>query len=630
MRVDATMTRRASDSQIKAIATHLAEGVILINVDQTLSWANDAALAMHGVRSVAELGRTIDEYHANFQVRFRPSQPTAAANPIESVAAGSAFRDVVIEVTPLGGDRPQWVHRIRNLVITDDAGQPTCIALVLHAVNEAFPGREQYASSIDSNPHASLILRISDQTILAANQAFLTFAGVSKQDVIAHTLADLHIATSGGEPGHATWYLAHPKPMGPMFAEMPAAGGETRRVLVAGQPIDVGAERCMLLTFADDAASVIDSAEQMGGDLAARAELLCAITAAPMFVLTPAMRIAGVSEAAAEWLGQAEDKLLGHAITDFMTPEAAAHFNDHTAAALRGAKTLRDTPSQFARGSGAVADVLLSATSVTDAADEVLGTAVTLVDVTELKRGEDRFNKLFALSPVPMVIRRRDDFRILDANKAFVQAIGYPLGAVIGHSFDELGLFETRTQRHQFELELRVAGPDQSLSLRLRSAAGEILDCAVLSEQIQLCGQPCSLLILQDVTARRRDEVHLFQAIETVMKDTSWFSRTVIEKLATIRAPAASGSRSTAINDLTKRERDVLGLISHGLSDADIAEKLGLTRSTVRNHVAALYSKIGVHDRRNAIVWARERGINIAWPQAMPPLPARREAVTRS
>jgi DNA-binding NarL/FixJ family response regulator len=108
----------------------------------------------------------------------------------------------------------------------------------------------------------------------------------------------------------------------------------------------------------------------------------------------------------------------------------------------------------------------------------------------------------------------------------------------------------------------------------------------------------------------------LYQAIQTVMQDTSWFSRSVIEKLATLRSPPKHGGRAAEIGELTPRERQVLGLISHGLADADIAQKLGLTRSTVRNHVATLYSKIGVHSRSSAIIWARERGINIAWPSA--------------
>jgi DNA-binding CsgD family transcriptional regulator len=45
-----------------------------------------------------------------------------------------------------------------------------------------------------------------------------------------------------------------------------------------------------------------------------------------------------------------------------------------------------------------------------------------------------------------------------------------------------------------------------------------------------------------------------------------------------------------------------------GLGDAEIAKKLGLTRNTVRNHVARIYNKTGVHSRAAAVVWARERG----------------------
>jgi Bacterial regulatory proteins, luxR family len=44
------------------------------------------------------------------------------------------------------------------------------------------------------------------------------------------------------------------------------------------------------------------------------------------------------------------------------------------------------------------------------------------------------------------------------------------------------------------------------------------------------------------------------------------------------------------------------------LGDADIAQTLGLSRNTVRNHVAALYRKIGVRNRAALVVWARERG----------------------
>ena len=60
--------------------------------------------------------------------------------------------------------------------------------------------------------------------------------------------------------------------------------------------------------------------------------------------------------------------------------------------------------------------------------------------------------------------------------------------------------------------------------------------------------------------------------------------------------------------DLTRRERDVLGALCRGLSDAGIADQLGISRHTVRNHVATLYEKIGVNRRSAAVVWANERG----------------------
>ena len=96
------------------------------------------------------------------------------------------------------------------------------------------------------------------------------------------------------------------------------------------------------------------------------------------------------------------------------------------------------------------------------------------------------------------------------------------------------------------------------------------------------------------------------EAIETVMQDTSWFSRTVIEKLAQIRAPGAPQSQGE-LADLTRREREILGLICDGHTDAEIAATLHLSRNTVRNHVAALYGKLDAPAQRRHHL--RQRGI---------------------
>jgi LuxR family maltose regulon positive regulatory protein len=59
---------------------------------------------------------------------------------------------------------------------------------------------------------------------------------------------------------------------------------------------------------------------------------------------------------------------------------------------------------------------------------------------------------------------------------------------------------------------------------------------------------------------------------------------------------------------LTDREREVLGLLATPLSLPDIAVELDIAASTVKTHVRALYTKLGVTSRREAVVAGRRRG----------------------
>jgi PAS domain S-box-containing protein len=622
MAIDAARYQAPCRRQIQQIAANLSEGVILIDVDQTIRWANEAALAMHGVERLDQLGRTIDEYHANFQVKFRNIQPAAAQHSIESVATGHAFRDVVIEVTPLGGDRPQWVHRVRNLVLTDEAGNPSCVALVLRALNDAFQHRSPFAGALDAMPQAALIMRRSDRLVVAVNDHFLGITGQDRARVIARALTDIDFVAAAAAPVQIMNAIAHATPLAPVASSLTRADGSRHAVMVAGQPIEFGDQGCLLFTFTDAAAGLSTGPASDGGHASAAA--VCEASPVPLHALGADMRILAASAAWLEWLGYELHAVAGRRMTEFMTPATAMHFETHGWAALCAGGAVRDAACEFVRASGETVDALVSLRATYDDAGTLRTAIAAPVDITAQKRADERFTKLFALAPVPMIIRRLDDARIMDANDAFLAATGQAAEAVIGHSIDEIALFESRSQRQAFEQDLRAGAQPRNLEARIKTSTGDLLDCMLSAETIHLFGQQCALLVLQDVTERRLNETQLFHAIETVMKDTSWFTRSVIEKLATVRTPAAPGARDAAVDDLTRREREVLGLISHGLSDSDIAEKLGLTRSTVRNHVATLYSKIGVHSRRNAIVWARERGINIAWPPAATPAPVRR------
>ncbi len=63
------------------------------------------------------------------------------------------------------------------------------------------------------------------------------------------------------------------------------------------------------------------------------------------------------------------------------------------------------------------------------------------------------------------------------------------------------------------------------------------------------------------------------------------------------------------LTDLTPRELEVLKLIAEGLPNAEIAESLGVAEKTVKGHVGNVLSKLQVHDRTQAAVYAWREGV---------------------
>jgi DNA-binding NarL/FixJ family response regulator len=61
--------------------------------------------------------------------------------------------------------------------------------------------------------------------------------------------------------------------------------------------------------------------------------------------------------------------------------------------------------------------------------------------------------------------------------------------------------------------------------------------------------------------------------------------------------------------DLTERERATLDLLAGGASTVQIAERLGLSSKTVRNHLSSIFTKLEAVDRTQAVLKAREAGL---------------------
>ncbi len=464
----------------------LLEGVILMDPTGIILSANPAALKMHGVATLEDLGETADDYALRFSLRHRDHRRLPRREyPLMRLLAGESFPDLIVEVAPAGADEPRWVHQVRDIVMDEDGGEPDCLGLVINDVSERFDAEDRFEAMFHANPAPALILRIADQRFVLVNQGFLDLSGYDRDAIVGRTLLEFDFLADVDRKAFVRDCVANGRVVPQLEAELPLANGDTTLVVLAGQPIEVANQDCLLFTFAD---------------------------------LEPRRR--------------------------------AEH---------------------------------------------------------ALRASERHLASVFEMAPVAMAVTEGDDNRIAQVNAAFKALTGYDEPSIVGRVADDLQLWNDATQREGLEQKIRDTGGFRDHDVRLLHRNGETADCLVSAERISMDGDPCVLWLYQDISTRRRGELELVEAIEAVMKDANWLSRSIMDKLATLRNPRASVDAPPT--DLSKREREVLELICEDLDDAAIAERLGLSRNTVRNHVARLYAKIGVNRRSAAVVWAHERGV---------------------
>ena len=482
------LTTETNRRQLQQIIAGLSDGVILLELDQTILWANEAALAMHGVSRIGELGNNAGEYVERFNLRYRNNHTlTSEQYPISRVATGETFSDVLVEVTPHNDEERTWVHSVRSMVLTDRDGDIESLVLIMSDVTDWANAEQRFEKTFNANPAPAVICRLSDLRYIKVNPGFLEMTGYTRDQVIGASTYELDILEQAERKDLAIQRLRDVATIPQMQAELRLPDGGSKQVIVAGQPLVLNDEDCMLFSFVD------------------------------------------------------------------MEPRHKAE--------------------------------------------------------VALRQSEERFAKAFRLTPMPILICSADEQRLIDVNQAFLDTLAYESDDLLGKTVAQLDFIDEPAERARLLAALEKTGRVDRVDMRIRRKDAELLECAVSADTVNIQDAVCYLLVLMDITERKRTELELVAAIEEVMKDASWFSRTLIEKLANVKKVNSPQLPSVSFTDLTARERDVLALICEGLADKEIAARLKLAPNTVRNHVATVYSKLDVHSRSEAIVWARERGL---------------------
>ncbi len=117
-----------------------------------------------------------------------------------------------------------------------------------------------------------------------------------------------------------------------------------------------------------------------------------------------------------------------------------------------------------------------------------------------LRRSEERFAKVFHLSPVAIVVVTLDDGRVIDVNERFVELTGYGHDDVIGGSAIALDVWSDPEKRASIIQALRKQQPIRDTEANCHARSGIIRKVLVSAELIELSGEPCALLMFYDTT----------------------------------------------------------------------------------------------------------------------------------
>ncbi|MBV9113188.1 MAG: helix-turn-helix transcriptional regulator [Hyphomicrobiales bacterium] len=483
--------------QLQRIIAGLTEGIILIHRNKKIEWANKAALAMHGARRIKDLGSTPSGYRQHYKLEYRNNRPIESEKyPLDRTVAGESFGDLTVRMRRAGRPARPCYLVFRSLPVSGDSGDLDYHVLIVRDETERFEAEERFESAFNANPAPAIICRSSDRRYIKVNPGFLEMTGFARRDVIGVSLGKLDVLNEADKRELALDRFNKHQTIPQMEASLPLPDGNFKAVIVAGEPLEIADEKCMLFTFAD---------------------------------LDPRKKA-----------------------------EAA------------------------------------------------------------LRHSEERFATSFRLSPVPAMIWKLAEFTLTDVNEAFKRMSGYTEEELLGRRGTELQLWSDRSAGQRLESAIKASRSVRNVDLQLRAKDGSLIDCLAFADAVIINEGESVLCVLQDVTAQKRSEAELITAIETVMADTSWFSRAIVEKLAGLRRTPRSEVPSGAIEDLTTRERQVLALICQGESDKEMSATLKLSPNTIRNHISSLYHKIGVKRRAAAVIWARERGItgrDAIWPR---------------
>jgi PAS domain S-box-containing protein len=384
MPIEADATGRAQ-RQLQQLILGLRDGVILLDLNQRITWANDAALMMHGAKRIEDLGCDVDDYRKRFRLTYRNNHPMKDAGlSVDRALAGEKSEPAILEVRLSGEPDETRVHAMRFQVINKDSGEPDFIVLLVEDETARYDAEDRFESAFNANPAPAMICRVADQRYVRVNRGFLDMTGFSRDDIIGRTAEEFDVLAESRGRDSALERLREGRTIPQNESDLTLPDGSTKCVIVAGQPIELSDEQCMLLTFADlEPRRRAEKSLRQSEERFSKAFKLSPVASA--ISRLEGFRFIEVNAAFTSLTGYGQEQIIGRSAPDlklWIDGDARATFERTVLDAI----SIRDFDLRLRHADKSERDCLLSAERIV--IDDVECILSIISDVTELKKTE--------------------------------------------------------------------------------------------------------------------------------------------------------------------------------------------------------------------------------------------------
>lgn len=517
--VDITERRKAeealrmSEQKYAGLVEHGNDGILIIQ-DHVIKYLNSKLLDIFGYSYEEVIGKQFAS------VISEESRESVIARSRKRLAGEEVPEKYEFDIINKKGER---VNLEVNASLMEFEGRPADMAIVRDITErkkaeEALKeSEEKFSKAFNSSANAVCITTLPDNRFIEVNESYFRFTGYTREEVIGRTAVDLKLWVHDKELDRLQTILKKEGKFNNIEFHSRMKSGEIRIGLGSAEVINIGGRPHRIVVITDITErkkienALQESEEKFFKAFNSSANAVCIVSLSDDKFLE-------VNESYCHFTGYSREEVIGH-----ITAELKLWVYQEDLKRLKSSieKEGKFTNFEFhSRMKSGEIRIGLSSAEVMSIAGEPCR-IIVITDITErkkakeaLKESEEKFSKAFSSSANAIGITSMKDSLFVEVNDSFMRFTGYSREEIIGHSTSELNLWVKPEELQRWMDSLRKEGNvfNQEFSSRMKS--GEIRIGLASAEVINIGGEPCRIVVITDITKRKRAEEGLRESEE--------------------------------------------------------------------------------------------------------------------